>query len=606
MKRNQKANRPYARTRKSIRNSAGENASALANAAGATTRPTVEQLEARQMLFSLTVTNENIMPGVGQVAAQFGYVIPYLAPTTAPDDLEDPEVIDEDFNDEVDPQLPVNGVPLPSPVLFNDSNLVVYHTIPSQSNARLMPVNGDPDDGALRFRMQDGEQFSFRFSAADGEIGPFRGVSAVTASFSADGGPGYSLDNLRVTLRFGGVAFAIYEGQDIAAFAVGATPTTLEGQFDFDPGTGDVFDEIVFQSIDGTTNPAFLVDDVIFDVPSNRYLGIMEDRLYGVAVTLTGPVGATAQFLDLYGNDMVGTLALGTPDNVDEILIVDRNVDGIPDFNDGWGSVILNNTDANTSITAYGGTVDLVDGVFVFSLVEDLDGFFDDFEGAGGGYRAVIDQAGTAWVTDGLPSIGGSIIFGDANVRESFDYNPGGVSTGESDFNRANQGIFVLGGGAMGSVNIHGVVHGSSRFEGAVDRISVGYLVGSISVQGDLGSLVVGTDAGMWVVDNDGSTRMPRNKTGGQLIVDRTVGEIAIGGRSLMDVTVVGAINTPAASPARDVYRYIEKEFMFAIDPTEEEVVVLQASMFNTWGHALDNLLSKSGEPYFRLWKSVV
>jgi hypothetical protein len=605
MKRNSKANRPFARTRRSVRNTAGSDAttsaSSLAFAAGGATRPTVEQLEARQMLFSLSITNENIAPGIGQVSAQFGYVLPYLAPTSAPQAPTAPEVTLEDFNDEVQPgPIPPAGVFVPNGAIFGESNLVVRHSIPSQTNARLMPKDPQGQDGYLFFRMQQGEQFSFQASTVAGQAGPFTGMSTVSMVFTPDG-ISYLLDDLRVSFLYDGNTLASFEGAALSAFSANPPQTGLNGQFDFTLASGDSFDEIVFESIGGNTNPGFFLDDVSYAVPSRPFEQIVEERIFGVQVTLAGPVGATAQFLDINGNDLINTLGLGTPAN-SELLLVDRNGDGIPDFNDGFGSIILNNTDANTSLTVYGGTIALVNNAFTFTLVQDLNGLFDDFESAGFGYEAVIDPAGTSWNVAGLPPRGGSVILGAPFVRDINNYNPGGVASNTLDFNRADQGIFVLGGGSMGAINIHGVVHGSSRFEGAVDNISIGYLVGSIAVQGDLGTLTVGTDAGLWVPELNPAQR---NKTGGQLIVDRTAGQILVGGRSLMDVTVVGAINTPGASPARDAFRYVENEFLYAINPTAGVPAVITATQNNTWGHALSNQLSQTAQPFSRTSQGV-
>ncbi|MBN4052753.1 hypothetical protein JYU07_00565, partial [Roseiflexus sp. AH-315-K22] len=442
--------------------------------------------------------------------------------------------------------------------------------------------------------------FSFQASSADGELGPYAGMSAMSMVFFADG-IGYDLNNLRVSFLFDGEVIGSFEGAAISAFSANPPQTTLEGQFDFVLPGADVFDEVVFESIGGNINPGFFLDDVTFDIPSRPFEQIVEQRIFGVSVTLAGPIGATARFLDLNGDDIIRTLRLGKPPNSD-ILLVERNGDGIPDFNDGFGSVILNNTDANTSLTIYGGTIELVDGVFTFILVEDLDGLFDDFEGVGFGYEAVPVPGSPTWNVGGLPPRGGSVVLGSPVVRTLSNYDPGGLATGGANFNRADQGVFVLGGGSMGSINIHGVVHGSSRFEGAVDRISIGYLVGSISVQGDLGTLTVGTDAGLWVPE---LTPVQRNKTGGQLIVERTAGQVLVGGRSLMDVTVVGSINTPGASPARDSFRYVEQEYLYAIDPAATVPAVILASLNNTWGQALDNQLSQTAQPFQRTSQGV-
>ena len=88
MKRSQVGNRPYVRKRRTL--TSGERpvgpTGRLADRAGLAARPSVEQLEPRQMLFSLTISEDSVNPntGVGTVSAQFGYLIPYLIPGQQP------------------------------------------------------------------------------------------------------------------------------------------------------------------------------------------------------------------------------------------------------------------------------------------------------------------------------------------------------------------------------------------------------------------------------------------------------------------------------------------------------------------------------------------
>src|SRR5690606_14529541 len=51
-------------------------------------------------------------------------------------------------------------------------------------------------------------------------------------------------------------------------------------------------------------------------------------------------------------------------------------------------------------------------------------------------------------------------------------------------------------------------------------------------------------------------------KTNGQLVVHRTLGEVAIAGRSQMNITVLGDLNSPVTRPARDTLRYYEREYV--------------------------------------------
>src|SRR3954452_17339438 len=110
MKRSTTARRPYARKgRSSLSGRGGPEAgpaARLASMAGATSRASVEQLEPRQLLFSLTITPSDIDPatGLGRVTAFFGYTIPYLhSPIIAGTAV--PMTIVENFNDD-DPAPP--------------------------------------------------------------------------------------------------------------------------------------------------------------------------------------------------------------------------------------------------------------------------------------------------------------------------------------------------------------------------------------------------------------------------------------------------------------------------------------------------------------------
>jgi hypothetical protein len=109
------------------------------------------------------------------------------------------------------------------------------------------------------------------------------------------------------------------------------------------------------------------------------------------------------------------------------------------------------------------------------------------------------------------------------------------------------------------------MLFGASVFNGFVDRLAVGNLMGSVTVAGDLGSLVVGADAGIWSPDpgfafQDGTQLDQNNKTNALVVVGRTAGQILIGGRSQLDVTVVGDVASPTTRPQRDSSVYYELE----------------------------------------------
>ncbi len=330
----------------------------------------------------------------------------------------------------------------------------------------------------------------------------------------------------------------------------------------------------------------------------------MVSRGFGAEVVLSGPVGATATFSDLYGRDMVQTIAIGVPNGA-QVTLIDPNDDGVPEFNDGIGAIHFTGTDSRTAFTIWGGKItasdtappdgDFFEPGFSFKLA-DIKGLYDEFQAAG--FACAWDVNNNQIRLTGLPAGPGSVIIGSPYVRNNASggttgtYQPQGPVPGAGQqvttgFNNASQGLFIDDGGAIGSVYIHGILNGSSRFTNFVDSIYVGYLLGSIAVDGDLGSLVVGTDAGQWVPDPGFTITNPNvrldanNKTDSQLVVGRTVGEISIAGRSLMDVTVIGDLNNPLTRPARDVYNYYEKEYVYGINPMVDATNVVHQTLDN-------------------------
>lgn len=593
MKRSRRSNRFYTRTRrlpfadqaKRHRGAAGA-ALELAASAGMAERAVLEPLEARQLLFSLTIGPGDVDPttGVGTVFATFGYVIPYLNTTEEPE-TSDPETVIEDFNDE-------ENVPrgLPSPTVFDGSNLQLLHTIAPDlvTGAPRANLVGTGDENSLRLGFAAGETFTLRATSNEqGQVAlPVRQMQMFINGLDAD--------NTLVELRLGGQVVGSFTGAELEALG----PAGGVGVWTFQPTTLGAFDTITFTSLPGAPSATLTIDNVSWTTSSNPFASIIESRIFGARVAFTGPVGATVQFLDLYGRDMVQTLALGTPQGA-EVVLVDPDGDGVPNFNDGIGKIIITASDSRTSLTLFGGTIQSEETGFVFELVDSLMGIFDEFESAGFGYAFGDDGA------TGLPPGPGSVIVGSPFVRPQDNYNAAGTAPGPRDFNRTSQGVFVQGGRNVGTIYIHGVVHGNSQFTGAVDRIAVGYLVGSIGVNGDLGSLLVGSDAGTWELDPEGDPPPPgqdtaRVKTGSQLSVGRTLGEVVIAGRSTMDVTVVGDVNSPTTRPARDVYRYYEREAVFGINPNVEnpELVMINAMLARNSGHALNQLLA-DGSPFF-------
>lgn len=553
----------------------------LMAAAGTDGRPVMDMLEPRQLLFTMTITDNDVIPGtgVGQVRAVFGYASPYLrSPAEVQDN--DPQPVDENFDDEFPP---AQGQPLP-PVqnlpngqLLLQSNIRVRHNVTQANNVQIearLDDQGQPDsDRRVRVRLNAGEYFSYRPENATGTR-----IAVTSMSFDVEPGPlstvGINATTMAVQLYFQGT---LVEQTTGTALLNKSSTGTGVGRFTFNAPTGvgyGAFDELRIVALAGP-NDSFYMDNLSETVPAGDYVELVQGRVRGAEIWLAGPVGTSLTVYDLYGRDMRQTIALGKPPNV-ELTLVDIDDDGIPNFNDGIGKIVITNGGPDVAVSMWGGQVtlgpnpdaDYSEGSFVYVRTETVSGSFDEFEGTVG-FGYVYD--GVNNVVGGLPSAGGSLIIGSPFVRELNNYNAGGLPNGtgsvvRTGFVNPNQGIFVTGGKSIGNVFIHGALHGSSNFGGSVGSLNVGYLVGSVTVAGDLGNLVVQTEAGRWS-DDLGILTNPHNKTGSQLVVGRTLGEVVVGGRSLLDITVTGDLTDPTARPARDVFNYQESEFVFGIDP---------------------------------------
>ena len=591
MKPNRRAKtRPYVRRRSLVQDAAHGAASRLAGLAGRATRPDVEPLEPRQLLFALTIDPSTVDPstGVGFAQAFFGYTVPYLLTPVEPEDLEDDELSEEDFDGES-----AAGTPLISQRVFEESLLQVRHNITPSSDFRfVLPAGADPEDDAREIfvRLQQGEQFSFSVLENPDDRTLLRGIRSFSIDFIAPPGTsqGLDLENTRVSFLFRGEVIRSFEGRtELANFRTGGGgPADGVGTFQFQlpPDTaGDArpaFDTIRFEAINDFAQP-FHFDNINSALPPGNFVEVIESRIFGTWVTLAGSAGTTVNFFDLYGNAMVQTIALGVPENA-TLAIVDRNDDGRPEFNDGIGRIVFTNADETTTLTMFGGTIesgepdvdsDFSERGFNFTVIQGLDELADDFEGeAGFGFR--LTPGGDREV-DGLSPTAGSVIIGSPFVRDNSTaaaYDVFGVAP-QGSFSNPDQGIFALGTQNVGSINIHGLLFGSSVFNGAVNQLGFGSILGSITVKGDLGSLFGTSDAGLWVGDETNLS----TKTGGQLIVERTLGQVHIAGRSLMDTTVVGELASSVLRQPRDVVSYKELETPQRIDLTAEVADVLRS-----------------------------
>lgn len=568
----------------------------------------VQPLEARQLMFSLAVTPSDIDPatGLGTVQAYFGYVIPtYGSPAAITvQDPNDPVV--ENFDDE--PSDPAAGGfgPIGAQRIMTGSNLVIetdYTDAQTINRISLQPGQGAATDRYLR--VQPLVDFNYRFKFAD-QTNPnvrnsvFNFALDSVRSPTSNTGTGWDPNTTRVQLRFGGQVVAEYTAQALVnsrtATFVNVNNQIVGYQYSFgraqDP-TVLAFDEVVVQTLQGNQVQEYRIDNVAFEAATTTYSAFTDARVQGAVVTLTGPVGATIELADLYGRDMVRTLALGTIAGQGTPL-VDRGDTGRPDFNDGIGSIRIRGADSRTAFSIHGGSINYAetapdefeanDGNFYFQYTSGYAGYAAEFEGVGHGYQRNQTRI------HGLPAVVGGVILGSPYVRNNtspqtyrgavFSDVGGNVTTG---FTRADQGVFITDGSSIGSVIVDGIVYGSSRFTGAVDQFHATYMLGSLTVDGDLGTFTAGSDAGRWTGDTTEAGAI-NTKTNAQLIVGRTLGQMQVAGRSSMDVTVVGDLNSPGTRPPRDVFNYSEREGIFGIDPATALTGAWRAIVGNSVG----------------------
>lgn len=560
----------------------------LMAAAGTDGRPVMDMLESRQLLFTMTITDNDLVTGdIGQVRAFFAYAAPYL---DSPADVQDnePQIFDENFDDEF-PPAQGQALPavqnLPNNQLLLQSNIRVRHNVGIANNVQIearLNDQGEPDsDRRVRVRLNSGEYFGFRPENATGTR-----IAVSSMSFDIEAGPlstvGINGANMTVQLYFRGSLIEQTTGAALLAKNT-TNPGTGVGRFVFNAPTGfAAFDELRINAINGP-NDSFYMDNLQETVPSGRFTEIVSNRVRGAEIWLAGPVGTSLTISDLYGRDMQQTLALGKPEGL-ELTLVDIDDNGIPNYNDGIGKIVINNGGPNVAMSMWGGVVTAFTGTadpdaeysiggFQYTRSESLSGNLSEFEATAGFGYEYDPINGTV---GGLPNSGGTVIIGSPFIRDLNSYNPGGRPTGTGNlvrtgFANPNQGIFVTGGKSIGSVSVNALLHGSSNFTGSVGSLNIGYMVGSATVAGDLGSLVVQTEAGRWSDDLGLSLTSPHFKTGSQLIVGRTLGEVVIGGRSLLDITVSGNLSDPNAHPARDAFNYQESEFVFGIDPANAQ-----------------------------------
>ncbi len=527
----------------------------------------------------MTVAPDTVDPatGLGIATAWFSYFGPTLF-------FEQPEpdeetVVTEGFGDEDGfwtqfvPQIPPRGT------VFNESNFQINYSSAGATPRRIAGPNpGEDGDFDMSIDLTGNGFVSFAFLTEPGAGGQQQLRLATKSSFVIRGLGTDGVTGTEIELLEQGLVVETLRGAELTAIAAD-TGNGFSYNIDFPQG----FDTVRFSSVQVPPDNVTYIDQFTIEAinttfPPLTFSDILTGRRLGVEVVLTGPAGASAQFLDLYGRDMTGTVVIGD-DGSGEIVIGDRNGDGVPDFNDGLGRIIVNGTNENSSFVMWGGEVEpsddpdnqtrFVESGFVFRLPDELVGTLDAIESRVGFGYSLTDDNPPAVV--GLPPAAGSIILGSPFLRDISDpdrylQHPGAPVDDKPSFNRPDQGVFV--NGSIGTLIIHGVVHGSSRITGAARTVSTGLLLGSLTVEGDAQLISVASDFGNWVPDDQGTSpditpdEDAQTDTGNTITVGRTLGELRIGGRSTGDVLVLGDLSNPDRA-ALSNYDFKEKEVIY-------------------------------------------
>lgn len=563
---------------------------------------TLDTLEQRQLLFVLTITPDLVDPATGLGTVQsnpFAYVIPrFNIEIPDPDDDNDPVI--EDFDDEMDPWTQVVPPAAPNPTDFDESNIRLTYRGPTPNPVTLGRIGGTGMANQflnVSLNTTDVVTFTF-FNESQGTTPPTQRLAIATSLTIRNGPDGNPLrtdiNGTRLELLNGPTVVATFTGAALAALAVPVGGGALRYDINFPGG----FDAFRFSSAqDAPANSAysdsFIIDSISTTFPTQRFAQSVTDAVFGAIISFTGPAGATLDIRDAYDAPLVETLrALPPPGS--ELPEIDRNGDGIPDYNDGIGRIIINGTNADSGFSIVGGTVVQNTGPLMTAdipgdggwklVVTDPNGQLDAFEDAGFGFT--FSDSGDGII--GLPENSGSVIIGNPYLRNRTNSDTYFISPGPNFSNPAH-GLVV--NGTIGMARIDGPLFGFTR-AGAVERLSAGALYGSIAITGDAGQILIASDAGSWYSEDDedvAPNNNPAVDTGSRITVGRTVREIAVAGRSTADIEVLGDINN-AARPTLNFRDFYSAEVTYWIPRIATAVATTRESI------ALDNTANWRGQ----------
>lgn len=438
-------------------------AARLLQSAGAGLAASMEQLEQRQMLFTLQVTAANSQPdannpGFGTTTVNFGYFIPFLS-ASIPGFQQDARTT-EDFDQRAAGAL---GPNLGAEAFFGRLAASGAGVL-SQITPLIAPATGNQ----LNLTIPAGGWIEFTFRSGNT---PGNNAPRTLVGFEWRGGnpPGLQIDARGFNAQTG-ASTTLAGGANLAVTDRPSDPNT--------PGSpiihGVRFDGgfQVVRLTNSTGAPLnFAIDNATAVTPSARFAAYLSSRLFGAQLTLYGRIetapgandGTAVQLFDLYGRDMTQTINMGVPQGATR-LIADASDDGIPDFNEGIGRISLVRGDARAGVSLVGGTIAAnAGGGFDFTLAEGnlaaafraggfaLEGSYVNgtwqFRGFEDASATVI--VGSPWIRDNRNPV---VYFGgiDAGGNVGFDTNLGDVQGGPGvalriDDNTITQNVRVFG-----------------------------------------------------------------------------------------------------------------------------------------------------------------
>lgn len=410
---------------------AERSAAMLARAAGAGHSGMLEQLEQRQLLFTLQVSTADPTfvadpnnPGFGTVTSTFGYFIPFLS-ANIPGETQRTGIV-ENF----DQRAPSGGVNVPA----NLDNAVapgqqatffgLFASSGAANTVRITPVAAPGTGNTLNISIAAGGWVELVFRVGPGNNATprtFIGWEWTNPTNAAL--PGALRVDARAVAVGAAVSTAIPGGNGLADnprpvdAAAPAGPTIHS--FDFAQG----FQAIRLNNTGGVALNLAIQDNVTGIIPPARFAPYLNARLFGAQISLYGRAdeatpapndGTALQVLDLYGRDMTATIDMGIPEG-DTRLLADGNGDGIPDFNDGIGRINLIRGDARAGFSIVGGTIASTPFGFQFTIASES--LTDAFRT--GGFALEGSFVGGAWQFRGFEDTAATVIIGSPWIRDN-------------------------------------------------------------------------------------------------------------------------------------------------------------------------------------------